>query len=488
MFDNSDIIVMISDYLSYKDLFELSRVNRFLNKTILKNKHIMINQIVTVKTYEETQKLIYLFPNIKLAINMDIFNSLEKIKNNLYSVDLRFNNAVDGLLKIYFDKFIFKKVEEIDLSYTNIKHIDELADLENLRKLCLNGCKIIRNIPYFKYVKHIELNNTNIKDISNLWNIHTIYLENTNLKDISCLTETRILNVTNAGLYEIPYLPKIEILIADFNTITNYSNILHIKDISLRGNIIIPNIFKNAISANFSGCPYFIDVSELYNLSNLNLSYTSVKNVSKLSNVRYLNLHNCVYINDFSFKNTIMMNDTLILSKTVIKNTDLFVNVKNLDISATNITNIYNLSFGNFSLLDLSYCYSLRNIDCLLNTNIKKLDISKCFVENVLLNNTNILIMKFTKFRHIKLKNIEEADFSNTGINDKDMQNICLEKTKKINLTAAKISDVSMLENIENVNISYCKNIYNYQYLVNIPYLDTTGSNVNNIFKKTKKE
>jgi hypothetical protein len=88
--------------------------------------------------------------------------------------------------------------------------------------------------------------------------------------------------------------------------------------------------------------------------------------------------------------------------------------------------------------------------------------------------------MKHTQFINIKLSNIIEADFSCTNINDNDMKNIFLDKTKKIRLVGTKISDVSILKHIEYVDISYCKKIKNYEFLMNIPYLDISHSNIKN--------
>jgi len=136
--------------------------------------------------------------------------------------------------------------------------------------------------------------------------------------------------------------------------------------------------------------------------------------------------------------------------------------------------------FGIFDILDFSSCNVLHDIKCLIDTKIKKLYINDCTLDDIILNNTDSLFMKHTQFINIKLSNIIEADFSCTNINDNDMKNIFLDKTKKIRLVGTKISDVSILKHLEYVDISYCKKIKNYEFLMNIPYLDISYSNIKN--------
>jgi len=484
MFLTADIVLSIADLLSYSDIHELSTVNRFLRDTIKKNSHIFKKEAPILMNKFYINEAVKMFPNLKLYV-IDIINTAY---TNVYKLDLNYmlNTVNDEYINSKIDDIVlYNNLNIIDLSNTGISRLEWAINIPSLRTLILNGCKNINEIPVFNNISKIELNNTDITNIDNLYNIDEIFVANTNISNISKLSNVRLLDISRTNVEIIPFLPKLKILITDGNSIDRYDNISNIEHISIRGTIVtITKIYKDLITANFSGCSFLDDVSEMKNLKELNLSYTSVKYVSSLHNVQKLNLYNCRKIDDESFisegEPVIMNTSQIILSKTNIRNVISFKNTKHLDLSYTYISCIKDLMFGIFDILDFSSCNVLHDISCLIDTRIKKLYINDCTLDGIILNNTDSLFMKHTQFINIKLSNIIEADFSCTNINDNDMKNIFLDKTKKIRLVGTKISDVSILKHLEYVDISYCKKIKNYEFLMNIPYLDISYSNIKN--------
>lgn len=122
---------------------------------------------------------------------------------------------------------------------------------------------------------------------------------------------------------------------------------VNIKKLSIMGNPFLTDVnkFCNAEYLCFAGCHQVKDVSELGNVTYLDLSYCFVSDVSNLHNVKYLNLDRCYNVTDVSnLENIVELNLSHCCEITSIKG---LTNLKKL-----NITNCTRLQAD--SLLDLN--------------------------------------------------------------------------------------------------------------------------------------
>ena len=179
------------------------------------------------------------------------------------------------------------------------------------------------------------------------------------------------------------------------------------------------------------------------------------------------------------------------------------------ELAGSEVNNMYIKFFSHCHTLDLYKCYNLNTgctqylsnchtIDLSHNYKIEDVDIK--YLQNchtVRLVQCTYLTDKCTEY----LKNCYEVDLNECNITDEGV--VYLTKCKIVRLGQTKITrqcipylinckelditesniidmDFKLLENIENLNISYCKNITNegIQYLKNIKILNVEMSNI----------
>ena len=154
---------------------------------------------------------------------------------------------------------------------------------------------------------------------------------------------------------------------------------------------------------NLSNCYKVTDVSALGNVHTLDLSGTKVSDVSALKNVRELNLFGCYNVTNVS----------------------TLGNVRKLILRDTNVINVSML--GNVQTLNLSHT-KVRDVSMLGN------------VHTLVLNNTNV-------FDVSTLGNVHELWLDNTNVTDVSM----LINVYELHLYGTKVGDTSMLINTKKI-------------------------------------
>ena len=167
-----------------------------------------------------------------------------------------------------------------------------------------------------------------------------------------------------------------------------------------------------------TGCNIY-DYSALGGQYELDLSYTDIKDISNLKDVKILNLNYCYGIKDFS---CLGKQKQLFLSDTCIKDLSNLVDIEHLDLSHCSYVT-------DFSPLGKQNCLDLKNTEIVHIDNLKNvkyLNLQSCF---------NIY------------------DFSSLG------------KQYSLDISYTNIKDVSNLKNIKSLNIYQCSKIRNKELL-----------------------
>lgn len=151
----------------------------------------------------------------------------------------------------------------------------------------------------------------------------------------------------------------------------------------------------------------------------------------------------------------------------------------------TNIDNL--LRYKNIYSIDLSF---YKGVDCANLVNIKRVNLMKSIVYDLklLTNVTHLnisgspitdisqlvnlreLIANHCSISHLPfLPHLYKADLSHNVLYTIDKCN-----AKELNLSFTLVSDVSMLGNVNNLNLSYCKNVIDVSALSGVKVLDLT--------------
>lgn len=258
---------------------------------------------------------------------------------------------------------------------------------------------------------------------------------------------------------------------------------------------------------SFSDCQL---LSNLSDLSILNLSDTAVSDISVLSNLTKLQvltlknttvseisalsvLHNLVFLNlegasipDISAFSGLVSLDTLNLSKTNVSDISAFsglVSLDTLNLSNTNVSDISVLSgltslgslyLHNTAVSDISALSGLTNLDSLDLSNTKVSDISGLSgltkLKDLFLNNTNVSeISAFSGLINMKSLDLEGANVSEIsalsgltkleildlgGTNVSDISALSgLNNLRDLWLAGTKVKDTSVLDHLKNLTI-----------------------------------
>jgi hypothetical protein len=233
--------------------------------------------------------------------------------------------------------------------------------------------------------------------------------------------------------YKKLYLSSLQELQINMN---NYINVYEVDIFNYLG-IIDTYIFKNCKILKLRCCHNIIDVSQLGNVEYLDVAgCDEIKDVSMLGKCKYLDLSNCNKITNVDNLGNVEHLDLSHCYKlTKISKLD---NHKYLSLRGCHkITNINNLK--RVHTLDLSYCENIKNISCL--SNVSNLDVSYCPLIEIF-ENMNSVIFNATS------TNLIDDDVKYL----KNIKNLVIKK-------CYWISNLSMLNKVEILDIRGCKNI-----------------------------
>ena len=129
-----------------------------------------------------------------------------------YMLDEKFRATVDLLVDKPLDQ-IWSDVQELDLSYTQLKDISQLAVLKNLQQLSLAATQVqdISPLVGLKNLRVLDLSHTPLKDISllaELENLNYLFLFGSQVFDIGPLDGLKNLQwVEPSGLVDLVSAP-----------------------------------------------------------------------------------------------------------------------------------------------------------------------------------------------------------------------------------------------------------------------------------------
>ena len=348
------------------------------------------------------------------------------------------------------------KIENLEIiNIENLKKIEELKLLPNLKNLTIKFCDEERNDKslfkeFYNYLGNFEITSYLFKELSKTIYMYTklriddfspiskcnkleiLKLFNTNISDISILENNKNLKELDLircfnikDINPIFKLDKLEILDLEHTEISDISFLENNKNIKLLG---------------LTECLHIKDfnpISKLDKLEILDLEFTGVSDISFLENnknIKLLILYKCWWIKDFNplFK------------------LDKLDKLEVLNLGDTKISDISFLENNkNIKFLCLFCCQNIKDINP-----ISKLDKLKILI----LSYSNISDISFLKNNNnIKLLRLDECK------NIKDFNPISkLDKLEILSLNNTNISDISFLENNKNLKkleLKRCENI-----------------------------
>ena len=356
------------------------------NYTIIDEKHICIHDIRKFAQFcNKYNKLLalckqqYIF-YIDTIISQYIYSDEKEYQKTLNYI--KYIKQIYPNCLFYLNLSRMKKITQLDLlgilgidgiNLSQTEITNELLDGITLPRytdihLCTNLTKI--NPRSFASVEILTVSVDNIKpyDIPNhvkqlhILNSRSIYM-NLYENQFPYLTELHIFDMkVNTWTWIIPNLRKLYIEYCTFTSYENISNFLLLEELNINGS---------------------------------NVDNTQIKHILDLPKLGILSLSNCIYLINFSF--ILQMNlHTLDVSQCKITNDSLqyFIKITNLNLSWTSITD---LSFLNNTIvklmaLDVSHCSFLENISFLYRQQFSELDIEDSSVKK-----SDLIGVKFKK-------------------------------------------------------------------------------------------
>ena len=337
-------------------------------------------------------------------------NALFNIASSLNFND-RYNFSVISktLLEKVFEKYQHQKI--ININYKEYEKIDKYPNMNfYIKNYYMHNNlsnhmqkKILKKIINAYGIDLYEINIHDMSIFKNLYKVHLCMTNTTDL-DISKLTNIRVLHINSCkNIHNIPYLKHLHtFLLTNNDNVSNISNLSHVKNIK------------------FNNCFKIINFEPIKNINYLDLYSHDKKNISTLTNIKYLKLHSyqdissllnikvlifsaiSKFYRDGFFILPIINYETLILKYFNINNNDLF-NIHSCKIKHLILFNCNKITkmpiFDNLEQISIYHCRKISDISNLnlspklkiintdrykkLNytnlTNIKQINMNKSF-------------------------------------------------------------------------------------------------------------
>ena len=451
--------------LSNKNIEDISGLENFeyLNVLDLSN-----NSIENINVLGKLNRLKELYLNnsnitdITVIQNLTELNKIELSNNNIINID--------GIVNL-------NNLRYIDLSYNNIKDISGLNDFEYEElKLSGNSINIFSTRTYNAnkmYFDNCDLDDNDVAQIcNNSGSLTYLSLKNNNITDlnnISCEYDTERFILDLSGNKNI-----------DLDTIIAVNNLPHlclnncnISDISK-----IKNNFNGAVlELGYNPIEDINSFKDMDNLYNLDISYTNVKFLPFISNLRILNISGLKKIDglsNFSDLLELKMNDCNLSNQDLKEIIESNTNLETLYANSNNITNLNDIQIRNIDNLHLSN-NKITDISGLqIESYIKMLDLSNNLIDNSVIEYLKNFQYSDMASINLSYNNIENFDelfneknavsrywpnvniiLENTYIN----KDIKIEKDKENTILLPNILHDFFKQSIKNKNIKFiCEN------------------------------
>jgi len=318
---------------------------------------------------------------------------------------------------------------------------------------------ILLNIfGYLRYVNIIKLLTVN-KTLNNIINENSKCIEFNNVETI--FDKKKIDNI-------IKKFPKIKLYI-DGRTYNNYVDYINNIDELILFNFqdTIPvdiSKIKTVRVLDISFCDNIINIDKLRDkdckILELKCCYSKITDVSSFVNIKNLSLYYNDYLSDisaFKYNNY----DFIDLSSCkLIKDFSVFkyCKINEIDLSDTNIEDVSSLSHIN--IVKLSLCENIKNFNYLSNVEVLELSETNITDISCLNNNKKLCLSSCDNITNFKLTSnrLETLNLSDTKIIN--IPNIkTLKYLKLSNCNNLNYSNISLLTNLVELDLSYNKNI-----------------------------
>jgi len=234
-----------------------------------------------IKKCINTEELLIEFD---LSENISNISYLENLKS-IFLYELKYINDYSSLYNL-------KNVEELSLNFLKINNIDFIENYNKLHTLIIKNCNKIINFNCIKYIPklyklHLE-DTDKINTIDNIPNNITILklIKTENIYDYDKLEHFKNIKSLTINWSKGIYYKQNNI------DLLKFSKLKHLQKLKLVGRKDIMDISH---------------ISQLINLTNLDLSFTDFDNLAyliPLNNLKKLNFTNCeklININDFKY-------------------------------------------------------------------------------------------------------------------------------------------------------------------------------------------
>ncbi|KAL9650848.1 hypothetical protein ABK040_001898 [Willaertia magna] len=422
----NDVIFEITKYIDkMKDYFNFAKINKTIHFVMTRENLNVLNKLFKrnrMKLKDHFPE--YLFnvlnylsidnkSNIKLLLN---FTQLKVLDIKLTKIS---DNELKGLTnleklklencnKVYGKCFLnLKQLKTLKL--TNMYNIkdESLVELKNLNKLTVYQCTLLTG-DFLKHLQQLtELNikneRFNIENLNSLINLKVLFLQ---INKKHFINYNFLHNLTNLETLSIS--PSKEMKDDDLMNLKNLKTLELLNECNVTGSCFINLNNLESFLVCFNGLKNLNEENLKYltKLTNLDLSNTKISG----EYLKYLiNLKMLSFVpNKETFKEEYLQNlsnnlESLCLNKPYIKSNfsgiylNQLINLKELDISNTNIEDKYLINLNNLKSLTLNKCEKFTG-ECFLNLiNLTELNIYKINISEIYLNNLiNLKILNFS--------------------------------------------------------------------------------------------
>ncbi len=456
----SNLVNLSTLELHTNDLRDISTLSSLVNLTDLSLSGSGINDISALSN---------LVNLTKLTLSGSEINDISALSNlvnltNLTLSDSEINDisALSNLVSL----------TNLTLSGSEIKDISTLSGLVNLTTLSLwnNAISDISALSTLVNLTDLSLSGSGIKDVStlsNLVNLTDLSLSGSGIKDISALSNlVNLANFTLGGtqvsdissLSNLNHLNRVELKldqVVDISILKNYTYLDHLALISVLNHHLPHDPHRRSFMLIAKQIDDISVLSNLVNLSTLELHTNHLRDISPLRSL--------VNLNKLSLEGS-EFNDIAGLSS--------LLNLTNLTLADAQISDISELG----SLVNLTNLYlrgeQLRDINPLSSlVNLTELTLAGAQISDISVLGSLI--------------NLTKLNLSGEQLMDINPLSSLVNLTE-LTLSGAQISDISVLGNLINLTKLYLSgeqlsNISPLNSLVNLANLDLGGTSVSDI-------
>ncbi|KAL9643675.1 hypothetical protein ABK040_016127 [Willaertia magna] len=441
-------MLTVENIHSLNEIFKRNIIS--LDKENLPNYLNHLNSLyITKKQVPKENEIFQNFTNLKV---LRVFRA--SINDNnlklLYNLEELWLNSCSKVIGTCFLQL--KKLKKLVLQFMNFIDEENLKELNSLEKLCIMNCKKIKGccLQNLQQLQSLKIYNSN--------GYTTYFSSLINLKKLNFSVYLYSSNYT--FLQKLVNLEKLTIIVKKQLTDNDFINLQKLKYLKLiKESNISGECFKHLINLEHFNC----HGAKLPNLKEENLNKNLITldlGENKISG-KYLylfkNLKQLAFQPNEQFKEDFLQNLSTNLEIFEITGTSEFkglylnklINLKQLNVSSTNIEDKYLMDLKNLTKLEMLCCANIKG-DCLLNLiNLKELNIS-------FTNISEDFLINLTKLKYLFINGIKNLEVGKFLLNMKYLQYLQCDESfgkEEINEIKLQIKDGKSLQQILKTNL-----------------------------------